>query len=115
VLTEEEISRYVETYRRPGSLRGAFEDYRAGEVDVEQDRVDHSRLIRMPTLILWGEDFAAGGRLWDFREVWAEYAEHPRFVPIPRCGHLPHEEHPELVTAELLKFLGAWKAEALGA
>jgi haloacetate dehalogenase len=62
-LTDQEIGRYVETYRRPGSLRGAFEDYRAAEVDVEQDRADHSQLIRMPALVLWGENFAAGGRL----------------------------------------------------
>jgi haloacetate dehalogenase len=114
-LTEEEITRYVETYRRPGSLRGAFEDYRAGEIDVKQDRADHSERIRMPTLVLWGEDFAAGGRLWDFREVWGEYAEDPHFAPIPQCGHLPHEEHPEVVTAEILRFLGPWKLEGLKA
>lgn len=110
-LTEEEIGKYIETYRRPGSLRGAFEDYRAGEVDVEQDRADHSELIRMPTLVLWGEDFAAGGKLWDFREVWREYAEYPQFVPIPLCGHLPHEERPDVVTSELLSFLEPWRLE----
>jgi haloacetate dehalogenase len=108
-LSEEAIEKYVETYRRPGALRGAFEDYRAGEIDVDDDREDHSELIQMPTLILWGEDFEAGGKLWDFREVWRGYAQDPQFVPIPNCGHLPHEERPEIVTTELLRFLEPWK------
>jgi haloacetate dehalogenase len=111
-LTEEEIGKYVETYRRPGSLRGAFEDYRAGEVDVEQDKADHSELLQMPTLVLWGEDFAAGGKLWDFREVWREYATHLQFAPIPKCGHLPHEEQPGMVTEQLLRFLAPCKLQA---
>lgn len=111
-LTDEEIGKYVETYRRPGSLRGAFEDYRAGEVDVEQDKADHSELLQMPTLVLWGEDFAAGGKLWDFREVWREYATHLQFAPIPKCGHLPHEEQPGMVTEQLLRFLAPCKLQA---
>jgi haloacetate dehalogenase len=111
-LTEEEIGKYVETYRRPGSLRGAFEDYRAGEVDVEQDKADHSELLQIPTLVLWGEDFAAGGKLWDFREVWREYATHLQFAPIPKCGHLPHEEQPGMVTEQLLRFLAPCKLQA---
>jgi haloacetate dehalogenase len=111
-LTEEEIGKYVETYRRPGALRGAFEDYRAAEIDVEQDRADYSRPICMPTLVLWGEDFAAGGKLWDFREVWRGYAENVEFAPISACGHLPHEEHPEVVSEELRKFLAPWKLES---
>jgi pimeloyl-ACP methyl ester carboxylesterase len=111
-LTEEEIGKYVETYRRPGSLRGAFEDYRAGEVDVEQDKADHSELLQLPTLVLWGEDFAAGGKLWDFREVWREYATHLQFAPIPKCGHLPHEEQPGMVTEQLLRFLAPCKLQA---
>jgi pimeloyl-ACP methyl ester carboxylesterase len=111
-LTEEEIAKYVETYRRPGALRGAFEDYRAAEVDVEQDRVDYSRPISMPTLVLWGEDFAAGGKLWDFHEVWRGYAENVEFAPVSACGHLPHEEHPEEVIETLLNFLAPWKLES---
>jgi haloacetate dehalogenase len=111
-FTEEELATYIETYKRPGSLRGAFEDYRAGEADVEQDRADHDRPIEMPTLVLWGQDFAAGGQMWDFREVWEGYATRLEFAPIADCGHLPHEERPELVTAELLRFLGPWAAES---
>jgi hypothetical protein len=41
----------------PGSLRGAFNDYRAGREDVAQDEADKDHLIECPTLVLWGEDF----------------------------------------------------------
>ena len=27
-------------------------------------------------------------------------------VPVPLCGHLPHEERPDVVNAALLDFLG---------
>jgi haloacetate dehalogenase len=105
LLTDEEIGVYVKAYSRPGALRGAFEDYRAAAVDVAQDKADENQLLEMPTLVLWGEDFAAGGKLWNFREVWSHYAKHIEFVSVPECGHLPHEEKPKFVTDALGKFL----------
>jgi haloacetate dehalogenase len=56
LFTEEEIAVYVTAYSKPGALRGAFSDYRAGEEDVAQDEEDRDRLIQYPTLALWGED-----------------------------------------------------------
>ncbi len=109
LFTPEEIATYVRAYRQPGALRGAFDDYRAGQQDVEQDQADHDHKIACPTLVLWGEDFASGGKMWDFREVWRQYAEKPEFLSLSHCGHLPHEEQPEAVTEALLKFLTGWK------
>jgi haloacetate dehalogenase len=57
--------------------------------------------------VRWGEDFAIGGKLWDFRDIWREMATNPEYISIPQCGHLPHEEKPERVNAELLRFLAA--------
>lgn len=89
-------------------MRGAFDDYRAGREDVAQDEQDRDTPIRCPTLALWGEEFEAGGKMWDFRAIWAEMAEHVEFFSIPACGHLPHEEEPGLVNRELLRFLEPW-------
>ncbi len=108
-LTEGEISEYVRAYSAPGAMHGAFSDYRAGREDVVQDEADKDMLLACPTLVLWGEEFAAGGKMWDFQEVWRGMATNVQFVPIPQCGHLPHEEKPEVVTRELLKFLEPWK------
>jgi haloacetate dehalogenase len=105
LFTPEERAVYVKAYSQPGALRGAFSDYRAGREDVAQDEEDKDVLIGCPTLALWGEDFDIGGRMWDFREVWHKMAKDVRFVSIPQCGHLPHEEKPEVVNRELLTFL----------
>jgi haloacetate dehalogenase len=105
LFTREEIATYVEAYSQPGALRGAFSDYRAGREDVTQDEQDKDVLISCPTLVLWGEDFSLGGRMWDFREIWHKMASDPVFVSLPQCGHLPHEEKPEAVNSELIKFL----------
>lgn len=43
--------------------------------------------------------------MWDFREGWHKMASRPTFVSIPQCGHLPHEEEPEIVNRELIAFL----------
>ncbi len=109
LFTPEELAVYVAAYSQPGALRGAFSDYRAGEEDVAQDEADKNSLIKCPTLVLWGEDFAIGGKMWNFREVWAKMAKHPEFVSLPQCGHLPHEEKPERVNQELRKFLQPWQ------
>ncbi len=109
LFTAEEIAAYVRAYSQPGALRGAFSDYRAGKQDVAQDEADKESLIQCPTLALWGEDFALGGKMWDFREVWSKMAVHMEYFSIPQCGHLPHEEKPDVVTRELLRFLGSWR------
>lgn len=105
VFTDDEIREYVKAYQQPGALRGAFSDYRAAPEDVAQDEADKDEKIACPVLVLWGEDFVAGGKMWDFREVWHGYATQPAFVSIPNCGHLPHEERPDEVNRALLEFL----------
>ena len=99
---------YVDAYRRPGALRGAMSDYRANAEDVAQDKVDADVKIACPTLSLWGADFHAVGKMFDMAAIWAEMASDLRAVPIPQCGHLPQEEQPERVNAELIDFLAGW-------
>ena len=110
LFTPEELAVYVRAYQQHGALRGALADYRAAKKDVEQDEQDKDKLIECPTLVLWGEDFESGGKMWDFREIWNQMAKRPEYVSIPRCGHLPHEEKPEEVNRALLSFLSPWKS-----
>lgn len=105
LLTRDEIATYVEAYAKPGSLRGAFSDYRAGREDVAQDQEDKDVLIQCPILALWGEDFELGGKMFDVLGIWKEMGTDVRGVSIPQCGHLPHEEKPEVVNHALLAFL----------
>jgi pimeloyl-ACP methyl ester carboxylesterase len=100
---------YVEAYRRPGALRGAMSDYRANAEDVAQDKVDADVKIACPTLSLWGADFHAVGKMFDMAAIWAEMASDLRTFAVPQSGHLPQEEQPEIVNAQLLAFLNGWK------
>lgn len=109
LFTPEELAVYVRAYSQPGALRGAFNDYRAGQEDVAEDEADKDTLIACPTLALWGEDFALGGKMWDFRDIWSKMASDMSYLSLPQCGHLPHEEKPEEVTEALLRFLEPWK------
>lgn len=100
---------YVAAYRRPGALRGAMSDYRAIGEDVEQDKVDADVKIACPTLSLWGADFHAVGKMFDMAAIWAEMASDLRTFAVPQAGHLPQEEQPEIVNAQLLAFLDGWQ------
>lgn len=102
------VAEYVRAYSQPGALRGAFNDYRAGSVDLQQDVEDADNLIDCPVLALWGADFELVGKTFDVLEVWKGMARNVRGVAIPECGHLPQEEQPKRVTQELRDFLAGW-------
>ena len=109
-ISDEDVAEYVRAYSQPGALRGAFNDYRAGPVDLAQDLEDVHRTIECPTLTMWGAEFDLVGKAFDVLDVWREMARDVRGVAIPECGHLPQEERPDVVNAELLAFLEPWAA-----
>jgi pimeloyl-ACP methyl ester carboxylesterase len=107
-IEEAAVAEYVRAYSQPGALRGAFNDYRAGPVDLQQDIEDEDNLIACPVLAMWGADFELVGKAFDVLEVWKGMARNVRGVAIPECGHLPQEEQPERVNLELREFLRGW-------
>ncbi len=107
-LTPEDLTAYTRAYQKPGAVRGALSDYRAGKEDVAQDKVDRATKIACPTLALWGADFELVGKMWDVEGIWRGMASDLHVAPIAQCGHLPHEERPEEVNATLLSFLAGW-------
>jgi pimeloyl-ACP methyl ester carboxylesterase len=100
---------YVAAYRAPGAVRGAMADYRAAAEDVLQDEADADTRIGCPTMAIWGADFEAVGGSFDMAAVWSTMASQLRTEAIAQCGHLPHEEQPEIVNALLLDFLRGWE------
>ncbi|MGH7034615.1 MAG: alpha/beta fold hydrolase, partial [Stellaceae bacterium] len=58
--------------------------------------------IRIPTLILWGEN----DRIFPpaYGESWAKAIAGARLVVLPRCGHLPIQERPEEFAAAVAGF-----------
>ncbi|QKC98334.1 alpha/beta fold hydrolase [Mesorhizobium sp. NZP2298] len=111
IFSEAELQVYDRAYSAPGGLRGALSDYRAAAIDWDQDQQDADQLIACPTLVLWGADFEWVGKMVDMNQVWNAMALNMRGVAIPQCGHLPHEEQPEIVNRELIEFLSGWTGQ----
>lgn len=108
-ISGEAFDTYVRAYQSPGAVRGAMADYRANAEDLAQDVADADVKIACPVMSLWGADFYAVGKLFDMPKVWAEMADNLVTHAIPKCGHLPQEEQPEIVNELLLRFLDGWR------
>jgi haloacetate dehalogenase len=108
-ISDEAFDTYVRAYQAPGAVRGAMADYRANAEDIAQDIADADVKIACPVMSLWGADFYAVGKMFDMPKVWREMASNLVTHAIPQCGHLPHEEQPEMVTRLLVGFLEDWK------
>ena len=108
-ISDEAFDTYVRAYQAPGAVRGAMADYRANAEDIAQDIADAEVKIACPVMSLWGADFYAVGKMFDMPKVWREMASNLVTHAIPQCGHLPHEEQPEMVTRLLVGFLEDWK------
>lgn len=104
-IEEEAVQEYVRCFRLPGAVRAAMEDYRAGAgIDLEHDRADRDRKVRVPTLVLWG----GAGRppqAADMLATWKTRCEAVEGGPIPECGHFIPEEAPAALLQALERFL----------
>jgi haloacetate dehalogenase len=108
-VSGEAFDTYVRAHQAPGAVRGAMADYRANAEDVAQDIVDVEVKIACPVMSLWGAEFYAVGKMFDMPKVWAEIASNLVTHAIPRSGHLPQEEQPDIVNRVLVGFLDGWQ------
>lgn len=106
-MAPEDLAEYVRAYAQPGAVMGACNGYRAGQQDQAQDEQDADRKITCPLLALWA-DFDWVGQAFDVAAIWTQIAEDLRAVELPGWAHLPHEERPAKVNAELLRLLDGW-------
>jgi pimeloyl-ACP methyl ester carboxylesterase len=101
-LSDADIGRYVAALARPGALSAALEYYRQLRPRHLQ-ATSPMRVIRAPTLVLWGErDSVLGPELLDGLDLWVRDLSVRRF---PAAGHWLNQEEPERVNAALLDFL----------
>jgi haloacetate dehalogenase len=100
------LSDYLEWVRKPETIIGMCEDYRAAAtIDLVHDRVSRAAgdKIKCPLHVLWGSKGKIG--VWyDALEVWSRYCNAPVSGRALPAGHYLAEETPGLVTAELLRF-----------
>ena len=97
---------YVRCFRDPRTIHATCEDYRAAAtIDLDHDRMDLKRKLRMPVLVLWGRQGVIE-RMFQPLSDWREVARDVRGRALD-CGHFLPEEKPEDVLRELRRFLAA--------
>ena len=98
-------SRVQREYARCFDAHSTCEDYRAAAtIDLEHDRKDLKKKLRMPVLALWGRQGVIEAQ-FDCLKDWREVAKNVRGRALP-CGHFIPEEKPAELRAELRRF---WK------
>jgi pimeloyl-ACP methyl ester carboxylesterase len=99
VLDERRVDARHQPLRAAGTQRAMIRTVRSWDAEhISRD----ARLIRQPTLLLWGDNdieipLADGERLHD--EIPGS-----RLIVFLNCGHLPHEEYPEAFTKIVTDF-----------
>jgi haloacetate dehalogenase len=97
---------YLRTFRLPGTVHAACEDYRAAAtIDLQHDREDKGKKVACLLLVLWARN-APMDRLFDVPATWRERASNvsPQSKALSGGHNLP-EGAPKDVTASLQAFL----------
>jgi haloacetate dehalogenase len=97
---------YLRTFRLPGTVLAACEDYRAAAtIDLQHDKEDDGKKVACPLLVLWAKN-APMGRLFDVPATWRQRASDvsDQSEALPGGHNLP-EGSPKEVTASLQRFL----------
>jgi haloacetate dehalogenase len=104
-IDKEAFAEYLRTFRMPETIHATCEDYRAGaSIDLTHDDADLQRKVSCPVLALWAEK-GAMHRQFNVLDTWKERASNVTGKPLP-SSHFIAEEIPEMLLAELNKFLG---------
>ena len=101
------VAEYVKAFKDPKAVHASCEDYRAaGTIDLEHDRADRRRKLKMPLLTLWGKRGVIH-RLFNCLADWREVASDVRGKALD-CGHFVPEEQPEQTLREIRRFISQY-------
>ena len=105
VFDRNALKEYIRAFRDPRCIHATCEDYRAAaSIDLDHDRKDLKRQIRMPVLVLWGKKGVIEAMFKPLQD-WRAVAADVRGRALD-CGHFLPEERPDDVLRELRGFLG---------
>ena len=100
------LREYERAFRDPKCIHATCEDYRAAAtIDLEHDRKDLRKKLKMPLLALWGKRGVIERYFRPLRD-WREVAQDVRGKALD-CGHFLPEEAPRETLAEIRRFLAA--------
>jgi pimeloyl-ACP methyl ester carboxylesterase len=100
-ITTEDLKEYVRCYGNPASFKASLEYYRAFPQDVRDNLEFAKTPLKMPVLVLHGEQSPLGNSAF---EVMKTLATDVRGDTIANCGHWIAEEQPEVLLDRLLDF-----------
>lgn len=95
------IDEYVRAYSQPGAMSAGFEWFRAFPDNIKQNLESARAKLPMPVLALGSEKTMGRFMVPMLKSVAADV----RGGSIPECGHYIAEEKPDVLLAELDKFL----------
>ncbi|KAF5334478.1 hypothetical protein D9758_017556 [Tetrapyrgos nigripes] len=102
-ISSGDFNHYVEKYAQPDGMRGAFEVYRAFEMDKRRNlewRETNGR-CKVPSLLLSGQ---LGSHASEARRMGEEFYEDVKTAEVEGSGHYITEENPEDSVAKILCF-----------
>ena len=95
---------YIRCFRDPRTIHATCEDYRAAaSIDLEHDRRDRRKKIKMPVQVLWGKQGVIQRMFKPLRD-WREVATDVSGRAL-QCGHFLPEEAATETLQEIRKFL----------
>ncbi len=101
------VKEYARVFKDPKAIHASCEDYRAaGTIDLEHDRKDRRRKLKMPMLALWGKRGVIE-RLFNCLADWREVAADVRGKALD-CGHFVPEEKPKETLKEIRNFIAQY-------
>ena len=100
-LSEPEEEEYLSPWRTEESTR-SWTAMAAADARYTQDLVEPLRELGLPTLLLWGEE--DGFQPVGYAERFEREMPNARLVALPAARHIPMEDDPERVGAELARF-----------
>jgi 2-hydroxy-6-oxonona-2,4-dienedioate hydrolase len=99
-VTEEAIGEIVKILEDRGRVLNLIHAARSAKKDNLKDLLGQ---IKVPTLLLWGEDDVVTSM--DVAEMFHKLIPNSQLVSIKNCGHAPMIEYPEWFSEEVNKFL----------
>ncbi len=99
-VTEEAIGEIVSILETKANVLNLIHAARSAKKDNLKDLLGE---IKVPTLLLWGEDDLV--TTMDVAEQFHKLIPNSKLVSIKNCGHAPMIEHPEWFSHEVHKFL----------
>ncbi len=107
-VTEEAIGEIVKILENKSNVLNLIHAARSAKKDNLKDLLGQ---IKVPTLLLWGEDDLV--TTMEVAEMFHKLIPNSELISIKNCGHAPMIEHPEWFSAEVKKFLAKHSRHAL--